>query len=120
MTITTESRNRGRRGHLDPISPYYKDLGERLRRTREARRYSLADVQTVSKGRWYGTAIGSYERGQRRIGLEDLRDLAEFYGVSAKALLPDEPDLEALLAAIGVASVLDELQGFVDSLRGVA
>lgn len=116
--MATESRNGARRGHIRPVSPFYEELGKRLRETRRARRLSLDDVAERSGGRWNGAVLGTYERGQRRISIEDLRDLSEFYGVSSAVLMPEgEPDLAVLLRAVSVAGALEELLNLLGSMK---
>ena len=64
-------------------------IGERLRAVRRDRRLSLEDVQAASGGEFKISALGSYERGQRGIGVHRLLRLAEIYEVDPCVLLPD-------------------------------
>ena len=70
------------------LEQYTKDVGSRLRRARTMRGLSLAQVQKATGGRWSDAAIGSYERGERHIRVEDLAGLAQFYGVDPLFLMP--------------------------------
>jgi transcriptional regulator with XRE-family HTH domain len=67
---------------------YTHDVGERLRRLRNDRGMSLQDVERDSGGRWKAAVVGSYERGDRNISATRLLELAEFYGVSPREVLP--------------------------------
>jgi transcriptional regulator with XRE-family HTH domain len=67
-----------------------RELGERLRGLREARRLSLKDVQVKSGGRIKVAALRSWECAERRIPVCKLILAAEFYGVTVASLLPGE------------------------------
>ncbi len=69
---------------------YSSDVGERLRRVRVERGWSLQEVERASGGRWKAAVIGSYERGDRNISATRLLELAEFYGVRPADVLPGE------------------------------
>jgi len=68
---------------------YARRLGARLRAMREQRGWSLHDVQLASDGRFSGSAVGTYERGERSISVRRLSDLADLYGVPLDRLLPE-------------------------------
>lgn len=70
------------------LEQYTKDVGSRLRRVRQQRGMSLAKVQDATGNRWSAAQIGMWERGDRHIRVEDLADLADFYGVDPLHLLP--------------------------------
>uniref|UniRef100_UPI00037B19FF transcriptional regulator n=1 Tax=Parafrankia elaeagni TaxID=222534 RepID=UPI00037B19FF len=54
---------------------------------------SLQKLEATSDGRWTTAAVGSYERGDRMISIENLGQLAAFYDVPIHAFLPDgRPD----------------------------
>jgi transcriptional regulator with XRE-family HTH domain len=78
-------------GEFEP--QYSRELGARLRAIREQRGWSLHDVQEASHGRFSGSAVGTYERGERSISVRRLSELAALYGVPVDKLLPpdDEP-----------------------------
>ena len=69
---------------------YADDVGERLRAVRTRLRMSLQDVERSSDGRWKAAVVGSYERGDRNISASRLCELADFYGVAASEILPDD------------------------------
>lgn len=69
---------------------YTDDVGARLRAVRTRLRLSLQDVERTSEGRWKAAVVGSYERGDRNISASRLCALADFYGVPASEILPDD------------------------------
>ena len=69
---------------------YTDDVGARLRAVRTRLRLSLQDVERTSEGRWKAAVVGSYERGDRNISASRLCELADFYGVPASEILPDD------------------------------
>lgn len=69
---------------------YADDVGERLRDIRTRLQLSLQDVERTSRGKWKAAVVGSYERGDRNISASRLCELADFYGVPASEVLPDE------------------------------
>jgi len=79
----------------DPEPPgdteYARELGARLRAIREQRRWSLRDVNEASHGRFTGSAVGTYERGERGISVQRLSELARLYGVPVERVLPESP-----------------------------
>ena len=70
---------------------YARDLGARLRAIREQRGWSLRDVHDASEGRFTGSAVGTYERGERGISVQRLSELAQLYGVPVERFLPESP-----------------------------
>lgn len=69
-----------------------RELGERLRGLREARRLSLKDVQVKSGGKIKVAALRSWECAERRIPVSRLPYVAEFYGVPVASLLPGDAE----------------------------
>lgn len=69
---------------------YADDVGARLRDVRMRLQLSLQDVERTSEGRWKAAVVGSYERGDRNISASRLCELADFYGVPASEILPDD------------------------------
>ena len=63
-------------------------LGERLRRARRARGWSLLEVEDATDGEFKASVLGAYERGERSVSVARLCRLAELYHVSPSALLP--------------------------------
>jgi transcriptional regulator with XRE-family HTH domain len=107
---------------------YADDVGERLREIRTRLQLSLQDVERESHGEWKAAVVGSYERGDRNISASRLCQLADFYGVPASEVLPDDGavthrerrggaivlDLEALQS---VESQFPGVARFVESLQ---
>lgn len=81
---------------------YQHRLGQRLRDIRNQQAMTLQDVEDASDGQWKAVVIGAYERGDRAISAVKLADLAGFYGVPVRELLP-EPDADALPDAMADA-----------------
>ncbi len=70
------------------MSEYAQALGTRLRAIRRQQGLSLQGVEQKSQGRWRGTLVGCYERGERAVTAQRLIELAGFYGVPVSELLP--------------------------------
>src|SRR6476661_444841 len=70
---------------------YVRAIGRQMRAFRAKQGLTLIDVEKMSNGRWKAVVVGSYERGDRAITAARLLELAEFYGISARELLPDVP-----------------------------
>lgn len=71
-------------------SPFARLVGERLRRIRQQKQWSLSEVETSSNSEFKASVLGAYERGERAISVPRLERLARFYGVSIDQLLPRE------------------------------
>ena len=115
---------------LDEIAP--ADVGERLRIAREAAKITQADAATaIGVAR---TTLVAVEQGQRRVRLNELRQLALQYGTSINALLRQEAvhvDLEprfrklsespdaAADAAVQLMSELAKAEVELENLLGV-
>jgi len=69
-------------------SPFTRLVGERLRRIRQQKQWSLSDVEAQSESEFKASVLGAYERGERAISVPRLERLARFYGVSVDQLLP--------------------------------
>ena len=69
-------------------SPFTRLVGERLRRIRQQKQWSLSDVENQSDSEFKASVLGAYERGERAISVPRLERLAKFYGVSIDQLLP--------------------------------
>lgn len=87
--MTTPDVRSGPESVSDP--EYARQLGSRLRAIREQRGWSLRDVHQASQGRFTGSAVGTYERGERGISVQRLSELAQLYGVPVERFLPDSP-----------------------------
>jgi transcriptional regulator with XRE-family HTH domain len=72
-------------------SPFTLMVGERLRRIRQQKKWSLSDVESQSEGEFKASVLGAYERGERAISVPRLERLARFYGVTVDQLLPRDP-----------------------------
>ena len=71
-------------------SPYSRLVGERLRRIRQQKKWSLSDVEDSSGSEFTASVLGAYERGERAISVPRLERLARLYGVGIDQLLPRE------------------------------
>jgi transcriptional regulator with XRE-family HTH domain len=108
---------------------YADEVGARLRAVRSRTGLSLQDVERTSEGEWKAAVVGSYERGDRNISASRLCELADFYGVPASDILPDEGAAAghrdrragALVIDLSVlARMADEFSGvvrYVESIR---
>ena len=63
-------------------SPFTRLVGERLRRIRQQKQWSLSEVEANSDSEFKASVLGAYERGERAISVPRLERLARFYGVS--------------------------------------
>jgi transcriptional regulator with XRE-family HTH domain len=82
-------------------SEYAQRLGMRLRATRTAQGLSLDGVEQKSRGQWKAVVVGSYERADRGLSVENLAGLAGFYGVAIASLLPEAGEAAEDRAEIG-------------------
>lgn len=89
-------------------------IRERLRRARKAKRWTLAQVQEQTNGRWKGVTIGTYERGDRMVAVDDLIDLASVYGVSISWLMGIE--CQTCATAMRINQLEKELNRLKESL----
>jgi len=69
-------------------SPFTRLVGQRLRRIRQQKQWSLSDVEAESNSEFKASVLGAYERGERAISVPRIERLACFYGVSIDQLLP--------------------------------
>lgn len=69
------------------IQPTTADIANRLRTLRKARRWSLADVERISKGAIKAVVLGSYERSDRSLSVHRAIELANLYSVPLAHLL---------------------------------
>ena len=65
----------------DYTGRFSAELGAMLRRARESRGMSLADVQKESRGRWRAPSLRTYELAERSLKVEDFDELTRFYGL---------------------------------------
>lgn len=112
----TVRRTRTRNGMRD----VGRETGRRLRDARNARGWSLLDVERISGGYWTAVSVGSYERSDRTVSVPGLLELARFYDVPVASLLPPDPagafSLTAMaLAEDGPAVVLREVAEWLET-----
>lgn len=69
-------------------SPFTRLVGDRLRRIRQQKQWSLSEVEANSNSEFKASVLGAYERGERAISVPRIERLARFYGVSIDQLLP--------------------------------
>jgi transcriptional regulator with XRE-family HTH domain len=84
---------------------YAHALGARLREVRARQGLTLHDIEAQSGGRWKAVVVGSYERAARAMTVVRLAELADFYGIPVRELLPKTPTDRP--AAIGPNLVID-------------
>lgn len=92
------------------MSRFDEVVGDVLRRARRARGLTLHDVRRLSRGRFKPSALGAYERGERRITLDRFCDLAGVYGLAPEQLLADVLDRLAPGDRASVVIDLNRLQ----------
>lgn len=68
-------------------------LGERIRRARKVRGWSLVEVEETTNGEFKASVLGAYERGERSLSVARLCRLAELYEVTPGSLLPTAAEL---------------------------
>lgn len=69
-------------------SPFTRLVGERLRRIRQQKQWSLSEVESATDGEFKASVLGAYERGERAISVPRLERLARVYSVGIDQLLP--------------------------------
>src|SRR3981081_2680554 len=74
-------RLRGERTENRHMGDYAKALGAKLRGIRQQQGLSLHGVEQKSGGRWKAVVVGSYERGDRAVTVQQLAEPAAFYCV---------------------------------------
>ncbi len=67
--------------------PTQEIISRQIRALRKARGWSLAEVESLSKGSISAVALGSYERCDRAISLRKLVEIATFFEVPITHLL---------------------------------
>lgn len=71
-------------------------IGQELKKLRRQRGLSLAQVETLSNGRWKAVVVGSYERADRAITIGRLSALMGLYQAPMSALFrSNEPHRDA-------------------------
>ncbi len=102
LTLVRRATERG------VMAEYGKALGARLRKVRRRAGMSLQAVEQKSDGHWKGVVVGSYERGDRAVSVQKLAELAQFYGVAVRDLLP--PDELSTPEAVPLVLNLERLR----------
>lgn len=92
---------------------YADDVGERLRDIRTRLGLSLQDVERRSGGSWKAAVVGSYERGDRNISASRLCELADFYGVPASEVLPED-GASPTTSTSGLNAIVIDLATLID------
>ena len=82
-------------------------IRQNLRAARKAKRWTLAQVQEQTNGRWKGVTIGTYERGNRMVAVDDLIELASVYDVSISWLMGVE--CQTCATALRISQLEQEL-----------
>ncbi len=82
--------------------PSTSEVGARLRDLRQARGWTLRDVEERSDGRFTIGAVGAYERGTRMLSAERLVALCALYDVDPDALFSDRE-----LESVDVTVIID-------------
>ncbi len=91
---------------------YLRALGARIRTERKRQGLTLRAVEERTAGEFKQSALGSYEKGVKEIGVSRLNRLATVLGVTASDLLParseDAPDPRTIAVHLRrFASVLE-------------
>ena len=104
-------------------------IGQELKRIRRQRGLSLAEVESLSQGRWKAVVVGSYERADRAITVGRLSALMNLYQAPVSVLFPHAPanpqesgDVESSSVAFDLSkrSQLQKLHpGLVHFLTGI-
>lgn len=69
-------------------------IAEKARALRRARGWTLADVETHSRGSISAVSMGAYERGTRSLSLEKSIEIAELYGVPLASFFENSSERE--------------------------
>jgi transcriptional regulator with XRE-family HTH domain len=85
---------------------YSRQLGQRLRAARSARRLSLRDIEEASHEEFKASMVGAYERGERTISVYRLNRLARMYGLTVEALLAVPASAGTSLSVTGTDEAL--------------
>jgi transcriptional regulator with XRE-family HTH domain len=102
------------------MSEYGHQLGARLRGVRLQQNLSLHAVEQRSGGRWKAVVVGSYERGDRSVTVSRLAELADFYGVPVRRLLPTTGGADDPAPAPHAGRVVIDLERLSDSAAELA
>lgn len=98
-------------GDHDGDQDYARALGACLRAARVQQRLSLQEAAASSRGVVTASLLGAYERGERRVSVHRLQQLADVYGVAVDQLLPARGEV------VDVRSADEKLRLDLDGLR---
>jgi len=74
---------------------YYEKIGQRIKRCREIKGLTQAELGSKLSNPLTATAISLYEKGDREASLKVLSEIAEILDVSLQFLILDEDNLQA-------------------------
>ena len=94
---------------------YVLALGARIRAVRVQQQMSLQQAAAASGGIVTASLLGAYERGERRVSVHRLQQLAEVYGVAVDQLLPATSS-----RTIDVRTAEEKVRLNLDALRASA
>lgn len=75
---------------MNPDSATIESISARLRSIRNARGWSLSDVESISEGKVKAVVLGSYERGTRSLSVRRALQIAEIYNIPISSLFSDK------------------------------
>ena len=101
---------------------FYKNLGQKLKTLRKS--YGLTQAELGEHLDITKSAIVNYETGIRKIPLDLLIKMADFYNISVDTLLLRDKTLEDILSSSLASAKLNDKQesllvGFIEILLGV-
>jgi transcriptional regulator with XRE-family HTH domain len=73
---------------------YYEKIGKRIKRCREVKELTQAELGNKLSKPLTATAISLYEKGEREASLEVLAEIAEILNVSLQFLILDEENTQ--------------------------
>jgi len=73
---------------------YYEKIGKRIKRCREVKELTQAELASRLSTPLTATAISLYEKGEREASLEVLAEIAEILNVSLQFLILDEENTQ--------------------------
>jgi transcriptional regulator with XRE-family HTH domain len=94
-----------------PEREHGRELGARLRRVRVQQQLSLQQAAAASGGAVTPSLLSAYERGERRVTVHRLQQLADLYHVGVDELLPNMPRV------VDVRPADDKVRLDLDALR---
>ncbi len=72
------------------MDDYPRRVGARLRNLRRLRGLTLQQIEVLSSKRLKGSLLAAYERGDRKVSVARLHQIATLYNVPVSELLPEE------------------------------